>query len=123
MAAPRTLTLRGSPPTPHPYTLTLTPQPHPVPVPIPAPAPAPQVIREVTDETSYDSYLIAAKLGKEFKPLNQSPHQVQNAVRDEVIQKRMSSVLENIEAEAVRCKSPTPGPTAVPLPARSHTLP
>lgn len=68
------------------------------------------VIREVTDEQSYDSYLIAKQLGKEFKLLKQGPHQVQNAVRDEVIEKRMSSVLENIEIEAMRTKSPPNGP-------------
>ena len=33
---------------------------------------------------------------------------MQHAVRDEVIQKRMSTVLENLEIEALRCKSPQP---------------
>ena len=43
-----------------------------------APAPpacVPQLIREVTEEPSYDSYTIAQQLGKEFKHLKQSPHQ------------------------------------------------
>ena len=35
-----------------------------------------QLIREVTEEPSYDSYTIAQKLGKEFTHLKQSPHQV-----------------------------------------------
>ena len=53
--------------------------------------------------------------------------QVQHAVRDEVIQKRMSSVLENLEIEALRCKSPPPSnapsvsPPKAPGVARSHT--
>jgi len=66
------------------------------------------VLREVTEETSYDSYHVAKKLGKEFKPLRQNPHEVQHAVRDEVIEKRMSVVLENIELEAIRTMSPPP---------------
>ncbi|KAL1508542.1 hypothetical protein AB1Y20_004641 [Prymnesium parvum] len=68
-----------------------------------------KVIREVTEEVAYDSYLIAAHLGKEFQPLKQSPHQMQNAVRDEVIQSRMQSVLDNIEAEAARSRADAPG--------------
>jgi len=63
----------------------------------------------VTEEVAYDSYLIAAHLGKEFQPLKQSPHQMQNAVRDEVIQSRMQSVLDNIEAEAARSRADAPG--------------
>ena len=64
-----------------------------------------RVVREVTDETSYDSYLIAAQLDKVVAAAEAAETIRPNESKEDLVERQMTEVLHTIELEACR----TPG--------------